>query len=101
MPVAKLINQILSYFGVSIIRKSTRDSLLGIQQTAHSPDFNLLLKHQMSTKWDLIDYIDKYQTPISHMVCPLCEYADSVEKFNKLISACIFGGGTLCNGLMK
>lgn len=95
MPVATFVNKILAYFGVSVIKISTRDSLLGIQQTAHSPDLNLLLKHQMSTKWDLIDYLDKYQTPILHMVCPLCEYADSVEKFNKLISACIFGGGTL------
>jgi len=109
MPIAKFINQILAHFGVSIMKSSTRNQLLSTQSAEGYTggvslldfngkvecSFNVLLQHQVSTKWDLIDYIEKHQAPIDSVVCPLCEYANDVERFNKYVSACIFGGGTL------
>ena len=111
MKLAKLISQILGRFDVALVRKGTHERLLGDRQAPMQPvelaqalkeirdaaelNHRQLLRHQISTKWDIIDALEHGRVPAAELSCLLCEYRGAADKFGKLVSSCIFGGGEL------
>jgi SAM-dependent methyltransferase len=102
----------LGYFGVAMVRKATLERFLADNQPAEraadelalalkeikgATDLNhqQLLRHQISTKWDIIDVLEHGSTLDSELSCPLCGHHNEVEKFGKFVASCIFGGGEL------
>ena len=95
----------------------TEASLLAISQ-AHQGQVRILqqnlLRHQIGSKWSLVDFIERErQDPLASemLQCPLCQHAAAPLAFKRLDSHCIFGGGccdaysaqlvTLCLGQRK
>lgn len=111
MNLAKFINRILAHFGVAMARKGTLERLAGDQQAAMRLDelalalkkieeaaelnHRQLLRHQISTKWDIIDVLEHDRILATELSCPLCGYRSEADKFGKLVASCIFGGGEL------
>ncbi|MEL7333470.1 MAG: methyltransferase domain-containing protein, partial [Cyanobacteria bacterium J06560_2] len=54
-----------------------------------------LLQHQISTRWDLVDFIERQQAPVSSITCPLCDHHAAADTFKTYESHCIFEGGKL------
>jgi len=111
MNLAKLINQILGRFDVAIIRKETLERLVSnqpfqkcqddlsliLKEVKDSTGLNhrQLLRHQISTKWDIIDALEHGRVLDAELSCPLCNWRDAAGKFGTLVTSCIFGGGEL------
>lgn len=111
MTPAEFINQILGRFGVAVIRKETLGRLMGSQplekslgelaltlkEMTDSADRNhkQLLRHQISVKWDLVDLLERHQPSGTALSCPLCDYRGEIAGFGRLVTGCIFEGGTL------
>ena len=111
MNPAKFINQIVGCFGAVMVRKQTLDHLLGKQQAEKLPgelalaikelkdaaDLNhrQLLRHQISTRWGIIDALEHDRIPASGIDCPLCGYHGESGKFAGFVTTCMFGGGKL------
>jgi len=111
MKFTKFINQIFDRFGLAVIRKGTLDRLTTPHPAVQWPDelaralkdlqdatalgHQRLLRHQISTKWDIIDTLESDRKPAAELSCPLCGCHSEAEKFDVLVSACIFGGGEL------
>ena len=79
----------------------TEASLLAISQ-AHQGQVRILqqnlLRHQIGSKWSLVDFIERErQDPLASemLQCPLCQHAAAPLAFKRLDSHCIFGGGVL------
>ena len=104
MMIGKLINKLLSPFGIVVSRRNkateliipqpyeilcnVNESMKGIQRS--------LLRSQITAKWSTVDYIlRKSQANISERICPLCEYRGKSTEFGTCRSHCIFGGGDL------
>ena len=104
MNIAKLINGWLSHFDVVVSRRSTLERLVSEQASAGTSeiehDFKAdrteLLQHQISTKWNLIDYFDSQHSTSERMRrCPLCDYEGMQDEFLTYATQCIFEGGML------
>ena len=111
MTPAEFINQILSRFGVAVIRKETLGRLIGgqplekslgelaltLKEMKDSTDRNhrQLLRHQISVKWDMVDLLERHRTSDTAISCPLCGYRGEVAGFGRFVTGCIFEGGTL------
>lgn len=112
MNLAQFINQFFDRFGLAMIRKETLERLTDHQQPAEKWPGELeralkelqdatelghqrLLRHQISTKWDIIDTLEDDRKPAAELSCPLCGYHGEAEAFDVLVSGCIFGGGEL------
>jgi len=111
MMLAKTINRILKQFGVTLVRNGTLEHLIQGQQVAETPYEILLalneikdavdssqkqlLRHQISTKWGIVDLTEQSQTLANTMSCPLCHYQGESRKFGKFVANCIFEGGIL------
>lgn len=111
MKLAKFINQILARFGVAMVRKGTLERLadnqpalmrpeelvLALKEIKDATDLNheQLLRHQISTKWDIIDALEHGRALDTELSCPLCGHRSEADKFGKFVASCIFGGGEL------
>jgi len=111
MNLAKFINQIFARFDVAMVRKATLERLAGDQQAERRVDELALalkeikdaaelnhrqqLRHQISTKWDIIDVLEHDRILATELSCPLCDYRGEVDKFGEFVTSCIFGGGEL------
>ena len=90
MKLVNLINWMLGFLGIAVIRKSTLNRVKGIEQglevvDTSSPklkeikkliDLNRtqLIRHQISVKWDMIDVLARSNPPKSTLKCPLCNF---------------------------
>ncbi|HEY5801860.1 MAG TPA: methyltransferase domain-containing protein [Burkholderiaceae bacterium] len=55
-----------------------------------------LLQHQISTKWDTIDYLERRRAPSVHeRTCALCGHQAASADFKTHTTQCIFEGGVL------
>jgi hypothetical protein len=54
-----------------------------------------LLRHQISTKWELMHRIDRLREPERQLTCALCGHTEPTEAFAVFKSACIFEGGEI------
>lgn len=111
MKFAKVLNKILSRFGLVMVRTATLERIHVGQQTAMPPgdlalafkeakeatdlNYRQLLRHQISIKWDIIDALERDRVPDAELSCPLCGYRGETGKFGHLNANCIFGGGEL------
>lgn len=103
MRLNKLINQLLGYFGVMLVRQATINMLSANVPVEPVPEpafkdteaQKQLLRHQISVKWDLIDLLDKQRLAKTELSCPLCEYHGKTTQFTLFETGCIFEGGTL------
>lgn len=112
--MTRLINNWLSHFDVAISRRShiveleTELQALRLQAQIHTQlpqaitrqeidSMRIdLLRHQIATKWNLIDYLVRKQTNFERVrKCPLCNYEGAQEEFRTYATQCIFEGGTL------
>lgn len=122
MKVSQIINYLLANFGVALVRRSTlvrlsndavrpvplsaTDGLVELKEISKS-NFSLidikvdavrndLMRQQISTKWDVIDYMERLHGEDAQAeLCPLCGYQGLSEQFPVFVSQCIFGGGRL------
>jgi len=108
--VARVLNAVLSHFGLTIVRRSTLEQLsadlaqfqtLPVHEAAAqiSTSANLnreLIRHQIAQKWSLVDVMER-ELAGRHATrqCPLCGHEADQAAFEQLTSHCIFGGGTL------
>lgn len=122
MKFSQAINRLLANFGLALVRRSTlvrlsndaekkmplsaTDSLVELKELSKSnlafmenkidAMRNDLLRQQISTKWDVIDYMEQLQGEDAKFeLCPLCGYQGFSEEFPVFESQCIFGGGRL------
>ncbi len=111
MKFAKLLNQILGRFGLAMVRTATLERIHSGQQMEIPPsdlapelkaagdatdlNYRQLLRHQISTKWDIIDALEHDRVPDVELTCPLCAYRGELGKFGQLTTSCMFGGGEL------
>jgi hypothetical protein len=111
MTIAKTINHILKKFGVTLVRNKTLEHLIQGQRTTKTPDEILLalneiknavdfsqkqlLRHQISTKWGIVDLAEQRQALVKVMDCPLCHHQGELGTFGKFVTDCIFEGGVL------
>ena len=54
-----------------------------------------LLRHQISTKWELMHRIERLREPAQALTCALCGHTAPAEAFTVFESACIFEGGEI------
>ena len=54
-----------------------------------------LLRHQISTKWELMHRIERLREPARELTCALCGHTAPAEAFTMFESACIFEGGEI------
>ena len=54
-----------------------------------------LLRHQISTKWELMHRIERLREPARELTCALCGHTEPAEAFTVFESACIFEGGEI------
>ena len=54
-----------------------------------------LLRHQISTKWELMHRIERLREPARELTCALCGHTAPAEAFAVFESACIFEGGEI------
>ena len=54
-----------------------------------------LLRHQITTKWNIIDWMTPDDPSGSSMVCPLCDSTVRNGSSRVFRTSCIFGGGRL------
>lgn len=54
-----------------------------------------LLRHQISTKWQLMHRIDLLREQERELTCALCGHTEPAEAFTVFESACIFEGGEI------
>lgn len=110
-----MVNRILSALGVVIVRKDTLNQLIGnraiecpnqalLPELAQALDklldaenqhFRELLRHQISTKWGIIDAAERHQPKRPTLTCPLCGFQGQHGSFPLLMTNCIFEGGEL------
>jgi len=111
MSLAKIINQLLRRFDLTMVRRETLERLSSHQYTDGRLDklavalkamketveqnYTQLLRHQISTKWDVIDAHDRSSVLDTEQSCPLCGHRGETGKFVKFVASCIFGGGEL------
>lgn len=123
MKFTEIINRVLANFGVALVRQSTvarlsneattriplqamYDSLVELKEISRinlvsieakiSDLRNELLRQQISTKWDVVDYVEQLVGQNAKIeLCPLCDYKGSSEEFLIFESQCAFGGGRL------
>lgn len=111
MTLAKFINQILGRFGVAMVRRATLEHWIANPQASMRPDelaqaikeikdatalnHQQLLRHQISTKWDIVDAFEHDRDLAAELSCPLCGCRSEIDKFGKIVASCIFGGGEL------
>lgn len=111
MILAKFVNKILARLGVALVRTRMLERLSVNQPDSMRPDelalalkeikegidlsHQQLLRHQISTKWDIIDTLEDGRNPASTLSCPLCDYHGEAGIFDTLVARCIFGGGEL------
>jgi hypothetical protein len=90
--------------------------LAGLARTAQliRPDASEALRHQIASRWAMVDEIERRLPPSNALVCPLCGHrgvsasqfssghlahpqhaTGSDSSFGMLVSYCIFGGGDL------
>lgn len=108
--LASTVNRILSHLGVAIIRKDTLNRLTAPQKECQHPEleqalkafqqaeelkFKELLRHQISTKWSIIDAGERHHLKSTTLTCPLCDFQGESSRFSTFMSNCIFGGGEL------
>lgn len=111
MKFATLLNRMLARFGLAMVRAATLERIhagpreeispgapaLAAKEPRDAADLGhqQLLRHQISTKWDIIDALERDRVPDAELSCPLCDYRDQPGKFGHLAASCIFGGGEL------
>lgn len=109
--IARIVNQMLSHLGIALIRKDTLNRLIAPTQSEcqiselklllkslkdeEDSKFKELLRHQISTKWGIIDAAARHLATSASMTCPLCDYRGESAKFSTFVTSCIFGGGEL------
>lgn len=54
-----------------------------------------VLRHQIASRWNVVDAMERHARPPARRTCPLCGHADDSPGFGVLRSHCIFGGGVL------
>lgn len=55
-----------------------------------------LLRHQIASKWNVVDFLERHGTESSQKrQCPLCQHQATQAAFAVRESHCIFGGGVL------
>ena len=54
-----------------------------------------LLRHQISTKWELMHRMESLREPARELTCALCGHTEPAEAFAVFESACIFEGGEI------
>ena len=119
---ARKFNEILSHTGFVLIRKGTLTQLISTQQwqqelcelkleikhlkeaegrkfqefeEAEARKFEAMLRHQISTKWAIIDAGERGRENSSALNCPLCDFHGETRQFATFKSNCIFEGGQL------
>ena len=50
----------------------------------------VLLRHQISAKWELMHRMERLQPPERQLTCALCGHSGPPETFAQLDSTCIF-----------
>ena len=122
MPLKDNVNRLLAFFGVVLVRRASLEKLIASQETSNSPTVPIdlseikdlttsckasiearideawlgMLRQQISTKWDVIDYFERMLPKHSNSAtCPFCGYIGCDHEFNVFESHCIFGGGRL------
>jgi len=107
----KAINHILRKVGVTLVRNETLEKLHQKQKLPDMPyeishaingvrdgidsSQKQLLRHQIGTKWDMVDWLEQRQLVKNVMSCPLCCYQGELGEFGKITADCIFEGGVL------
>ena len=95
MKLSVILNQLLRPFGIAVVRRAWLDEL-AVLRARPQPSSLEILRHQIATKWSLVDQIERQQQPIvAEMVCPLCSHTGAVGGFASYLTHCFFGGGRL------
>lgn len=108
---AATINRVLSLMGIALIRKGTLAQLVSTRQLerelselkltlkdlqdAEKLQFRDLLRHQISSRWSIIDAGSRRHATRMDLQCPLCDFQGDTDKFSSFITNCIFEGGEL------
>jgi len=115
MFISKKINSMLKYIGLAVVRRSTVERFLEINNTDFldkkhkiiedrierlGKDFssfeNNILRHQIAEKWSIVDYFSRnFNDPNRLCSCPLCGFSAKINALKQFTSNCIFGGGVL------
>lgn len=73
--------------------------LVGLAESARliRPGAPQELRHQIATRWAMVDDLDRRMPRSDALICPLCGHRASggAGSFRPLMSYCIFGGGDL------
>ena len=69
------------------LKEDLKDELKAIEQD--------LLRHQISTKWELMHRIERLREPAQALTCALCGHTAPAEAFTVFESTCIFEGGEI------
>jgi len=62
------------------------------QQSAQQRE---VLRHQIASRWNVVDAVARHVVTPARRACPLCGHAGDSMRFGVLRSHCIFGGGVL------
>ena len=108
---ASTINRILSHLGFAIVRTETLHRLVAFPSKVpvsvepipqldslllgEEQRFKELLRHQISTKWSIIDAFERRFPHVETLSCPLCGFRSEAGDFSTYETYCIFGGGEL------
>jgi len=77
------------------IRKCSTAQIQDIVSNSSSELFTNLLRHQIASKWSIIDHLNKrIHDSTTDLKCPICGFSGHTE-FMPYQSYCIFGGGSL------
>ena len=55
----------------------------------------VLLRHQISAKWDQIHRLEGLRERSSSLLCELCGHESELSAFREFRTHCIFGGGEI------
>jgi hypothetical protein len=102
--LGQLVNRILSPSGIVITRRKVKHNIdvsrpaenyIDIQELLRESK-RLVLRHQIATKWSIVDFLLRNTHPKSDIrICPLCGFEGRGMQFARVRSHCIFGGGDL------
>lgn len=73
-------------------------TLSGVHQRQVQALQQTLLRHQIASKWSVVDFIERDRLGLAAsegLQCPLCQYSAAFTAFKRMESHCIFGGGVL------
>ena len=77
-----------------ILAPVAQDLTSGDDRSMHAMESSLL-RHQITAKWNIIDWTTPDDPSLSSMVCPLCHSTVRNGSARVFSTSCIFGGGRL------